>query len=467
MTLSAVPEYDPDRIDTTGDRAVVVGGSMAGLLAGRVLADAYETVEILDRDPLPDEPVARRGVPQASHAHAMLEAGRAVLDSLFPGYTDAVTDNGGVKVDMGRDFFQYENDGLVADTPSDLPMYCASRPLFEQLARRRTRQVENVQLRGEWQVTGYRTDETDDSVVGVSARDADDDDRQLDAELVVDATGRTSRTPDWLERHGYESPRTEEVSVDLAYTTTTIQRPPGDDRVVTISPAAPDPRGGTAVPIEDNRWLVTLFGLHGEHAPTDVDGFEAYAESLSQPDIARLLASHDYAADEIERFPFPASLRRRYEELDRFPDGLVVTGDAIASFNPIYGQGMSVAALDAMQLHRVLATGERRALADEFFDGAATVVDTAWRMAVGSDFAFTETDGPKPTGTDLFNRYVGSLMESTHVDPVVAEQFYHVMRMEQPPTRLLRPRIVARVAARRLFGWTPGDSTPTPEHSRS
>jgi 2-polyprenyl-6-methoxyphenol hydroxylase-like FAD-dependent oxidoreductase len=154
----------------------------------------------------------------------------------------------------------------------------------------------------------------------------------------------------------------------------------------------------------------------------------------------------------LSEYPFPASLRRRYEQLDRFPEGLVVTGDAIASFNPIYGQGMSVAALDAMQLHRVLTSGARRALADDFFDGAAEVVDTAWLMAVGSDFDFDRTDGPKPTGTDLFNRYTAAVMEATHSDPVVAEQFYHVMRMEQPPTRLLRPRIAARVAARTVLG---------------
>ncbi|MEZ3143701.1 NAD(P)/FAD-dependent oxidoreductase [Halobaculum sp. MBLA0143] len=323
--------------------------------------------------------------------------------------------------------------------------------MFEQIVRRRMRDDNRVRLQGDTHVTGYLTDEAAETVTGVSCVE-NGDSRELAADLVVDATGRTSRTPDWLDDHGYESPSAEEVSVDLAYTTAVVERPPEAHRVVTLAPAAPDPRGGTAVPIEDDRWIVTLFGLHGEHAPTDPEGFEAYADNLSEPDIAQILLNHSYATDEIQKYPFPASLRRRYEQLDRFPDGLAFTGDAVASFNPIYGRGMSVAALDAMQLHSVLADGERSGLALDFFDGVAEVVDTAWRMAVGSDFDFDRTSGTKPTGTDLFNRYTAAVMEATHSDPVVAEQFYRVMRMEQPPTKLLRPQIAARVTARSVLG---------------
>lgn len=451
MTLAAVPEYDPSRVEQTGGRAVVVGGSVAGLLAARVLADAYETVVVLERDLLPDDRVARRGVPQSTHAHALLEAGRATLEALFPGYCEEVSAAGGVVVDMGSQFRQYEYGGRIADTPSELPMYCGSRPLFEQIVRRRVRGHDGIRLQGDTHVTGYLTDAADTAVTGVSYREGEAS-REISADLVVDATGRTSRTPDWLDAHGYESPPVEEVSVDLAYTTATVERPPDDHRVVTLAPSAPDPRGGTAGPIEGDRWIVTLFGLHGDHAPTDPEGFRAFAESLSQPDIAAIVRDHEFATDEIHKYPFPASLRRRFERLDEFPGGLVVTGDAVASFNPIYGQGMSVAALDAMQLHRVLADGQREALAADFFDGVAEVVDTAWRMAVGSDFDFDRTDGPKPTGTDLFNRYTAAVMRATHSDPVVAEEFYRVMRMEQPPTRLLRPRVAARVAARGVFG---------------
>ncbi len=272
----------------------------------------------------------------------------------------------------------------------------------------------------------------------------------------------TEKRPERPDTHGYEPPTTEEVSVDLAYTTAVVERPPEDDRVITVSPVAPDPRGGTAVPAEGGRWIITLFGLHGDHAPTDTEGFEAYADSLAGPEIGQLLDDHEYASDEIQKFPFPASRRRRYERLDEFPDGLVVTGDAIASFNPIYGQGMSVAALDALQLHETLATGERRALASDFFEGAATAIDTAWQMATSADFEFAETEGPKPTGTDLLNRYTGAVMQTAHSDPVVAEQFYHVMRMEEPPTTLLYPRVATRVAANAVSGRLPDVSLPSP-----
>ncbi|MFB6089723.1 MAG: FAD-dependent oxidoreductase [Halobellus sp.] len=452
MTLQDVARYDPDRITGRDGHAVVVGASMAGLLAGRVLADAFDEVTVLDRDPLPDERVARRGVPQANHVHALLEPGRVMLEDLFPGYGDDLRAEGGVVMDASKKLDLYQGGDFLAESPHELPFYCASRPLFEQLVRRRIRAHDRITLRGECHVTGYRSDDAGTTVTGVTLVDADDAKESLSADLVVDATGRTSRTPQWLERNGYPTPETEEVGVDLAYSTVAVERPPDEERGYLVVPTPPSTRGGTAVPVEGDRWIVTVFGRHGDHPPTDPEGFRAFAASLPTPAIRDLLEEHEWDGDEIHQYPFPASKRRYYEDLDRFPDGLLVTGDAIASFNPIYGQGMSVAALDALQLHHTLAEG-RSDLQSRFFDRVADPLDTVWRMTVGADFEFPETEGEKPPGTDLFNRYLSWVVDAAHTDGHVAEAFTRVLRLETPPTSLMRPNVLGRVAGAKVRSY--------------
>lgn len=453
MTLAAVDRYDHDRVGRVGEHAVVVGASVAGLLAGRVLADAFDRVTVLDRDPVPDDPVARRSVPQATHVHTMLEPGRAVLTDCFPGYAADLTAAGGLVIDTATDVDYYHRGDFVVDGPDRLPMYCASRPLFEHLVRRRLADRDDVILRGDCRVTEYLTDDGATRITGVRvASDGDGDGAngtsggELAADLVVDATGRTSQTPVWLEACGYQAPPESEVTVDLAYSTVAVERPPDEHRGILVVPSRSLARGGTAVPVEGDRWVVTLFGLHGDHPPTDPAGLLAFARSLPTPDVADLLAEREWTSGEVHHYPFRSSLRRRYEALDRFPAGLVVTGDAVASFNPIYGQGMSVAALDALHLHHALAGGLDR-LALRFFRRASETLDTVWRLTVGADFEFPETTGPKPRGTALVNRYVGRVVETAHDDPLVADRFARVLRLEQPPSALFAPDVLGRVLA--------------------
>lgn len=486
MTLRSTPRYDGDRTDRVGEHAVVVGASMAGLFAARVLSDGFDRVTVLDRDSLPDEPVARRGVPQASHPHVLLEAGRATIEDLLPGYCKDVLSNGGLLIDAASELDYYDEGGFVADGPTRLPMYCASRPLFEQIARRRVAVLDGVTLRTGCGVTDYLVDDGSASpsdgttVTGVAVRERggggaggenvdgedadgeanvtenadenvisddsqDDNETELGAELVVDATGRTSRTPTWLADHGYPRPPADEVHIDLAYSTAVIDRPPGDRRAILAPPSAPRKRGGGLVPVEGDRWLVNLHGMHGDHPPTDREGLTEFAASLPVSELREIASEHPWAIETVEHYPFPSNVRRRYEALDRFPDGLLVVGDAIASFNPIYGQGMSVAALEALLLHHALAEGGRENLPRRFFDRAESVVDLAWRTAVGGDFAFPETVGPKPRGTDLSNWYLSRLLRAAHADGELTDAFYRVLRLEQSPTYLFRPSVLRRV----------------------
>ncbi|MGQ4555761.1 FAD-dependent monooxygenase [Halobellus sp. GM3] len=444
--------HDARRVDASDGHAVVVGASIAGLLAGRVLADTFAEVTVLDRDPLPDERIVRRGVPQANHVHALLEPGRVILEDLFPGYGDELREAGGLVIDGSTQLDLYQQGDFLADAEKRLPFYCASRPLFEQITRRRVAGHERITLRGECHVTDYVADGggAGDSRDGVRVTGveiaADAGETTLDADLVVDATGRTSRTPDWLRRHGYRAPETETVGVDLAYSTVAVERRPSEAQGYLIVPSPPVTRGGTAVPVEGDRWIVTVFGRHGDHPPGDSEGLKAFAASLPTPEIRDLLEERSWVTDEVRQYPFPASKRRYYEDLGRFPDGLLVTGDAIASFNPIYGQGMSVAALDALALHHALAGG-RGDLGPRFFELASETLDVVWQMTVGSDFAYSQTDGEKPRGTDLRNRYLSWVVDAAHADSYVAERFVRVLRLEESPSALLRPGVLWRVAA--------------------
>jgi len=448
MTLAALEPYDGSRLRHLGQRAVVVGASMAGLCAARVLRETFDEVVVLERDTLPAGPEVRDGAPQTSHPHAMLEAGRVTLEDFFPGFAEDVLAAGGLELDMSKDVVWYDRGGAVAEADADLLALYASRPLFEHVVRERIREDADIRIRDDCHFVDYESDGPDERVTGVRFRDESGAETTLGAALTVDATGRTSRTPKWLDRHGYPIPDVDEVQIDVTYSTVRITRPPDAERGVLVAPEPDRPRGGAMLPVENDRWEVLLQGVHGERAPVDRDAFIEWAETLPRPEIGRQLRDQEWLSA-VTRYPFPASVRRHYHALSRFPDGLIVTGDAIASFNPIYGQGMSVAALDALALHHELADGID-GLGLRFFERSKTAIDEAWKTAVSNDFIFDGTTGPKPFGTDLLNRYVDRLVSRAHEDGELTEAFLRVFRLERHATSLLRPSIAWRVLRPRL-----------------
>ncbi|MFB6157093.1 MAG: FAD-dependent oxidoreductase [Haloferacaceae archaeon] len=435
--------YDASRAERLGRRAVVLGGSMAGLCAARVLRDFFDEVVVIERERLPTGPEIRDGAPQTSQPHSMLEAGRVTLNDLFPGFGGAVRAEGGLKLDMADDVVWYDRGGVAAGTDADLPALYASRPLFEHVVRRRIREFDDVTVQDGCSFIAYEHDADGDRITGVRFRDEDGVPTTCDAAVTVDATGRTSRTPAWLDRHGYPVPETERVVVDVTYSTVRIRRPAEVRRGVLIAPEPERPRGAAMLPIEGDRWEVLLQGLHGERAPVEREPFLDWADELPLDDVATQLRNREWVSG-IRRYPFPASVRRHYHALDEFPERLAVIGDAVASFNPIYGQGMSVAALDSLTLHHALADGVDE-LGPRVFSRVSAVVDDAWKTSVTGDFAFDRTDGPKPFGTDLLNRYADRLVTRAHDDGKLTEAFLRVFRMERPATSLLHPRVAWRV----------------------
>lgn len=228
MTLSTVRRYQSGRVQQEGENAAVIGGSLAGLCAARVLADCYDTVTIIEKDSLPDDPRFQRGVPQEPQIHALQEAGRATLEDLFPGFGEDIISAGGLLIDGASDFKFYDEGGFLADGTKRFPMYFATRPLFEHVIRRRVTSFENVKLRTECQFTDYLFDSETLTIEGITVRESSDQ-KRIAADLVVDATGRTSRTPKWLDNHGFDAPDIDEVQIDLGYCKTAIRRPPTID----------------------------------------------------------------------------------------------------------------------------------------------------------------------------------------------------------------------------------------------
>lgn len=443
MTLSTVPEYDSNQTAQRHDRAVVLGAGFAGLCTARVLADYFTQVVVLERDSFPESPRPRRGVPQGPHAHTLFPAGAKVLEDLLPGYGDDLLAAGGVENDSGSDWnYHYESGGVRADTPSRISNLNATRPLFEQVLRRRVAELSPVEIRASHQFVRYVTTETDSTVVGVRVRNATGEEERIAADLVVDATGRTSKTPRWLEHNGYSAPPKREMRVDVAYSTGYIERPPDDVRGIIVED------GGESVgltPVEDDQWQFWLTGRGEDHPPTDPDAMERVARGFGVSTVEEILDELEWRHTDVDHYRFPSNVRYHYEDLDRFPDGLVVMGDAIASFNPVFGQGMTVATLEALVLHHVLAETDLDSLARRFFQRVEPVVDLPWFMVTAVDSDFSSSSGSVPAGADSYMEYQAQVRQTATADGEVAEALLRMAQLERPLSSLLQPDVVRRV----------------------
>ena len=293
--------------------------------------------------------------------------------------------------ESAADARMYLSGHRLRQTDTGLVLLCASRPFLEAHVRARVRAHPNVTLLDSCDVVGLTTTPDNRRVTGARVlRRADSSAEEvLVADLVVDASGRGSRTPAWLESLGYARPDKEQVRIGLAYATR-IYRLATDALhcdLAILDAATPElPRTGALLALEGDRWMLTLAGILGDHPPTDPDGFLDFARSLRFPDIHEAIREAEPLDDPVG-FRFPASTRHRYERLRRFPAGLLVVGDAVCSFNPIYGQGMSVAALEALMLRRHLEQAIEPQPA-RWFNDLARMVDVAWNMSAGGDLAF-------------------------------------------------------------------------------
>ncbi len=430
--------------------AVVVGGSMAGLLAARALSDHFSRVTLFEADRFPSEVDNRKGVPQGQHAHGLLASGFEVMESFYPGLTDELVAQGATPGDAIKDVIWCLAGSYKHRFAGGLNGIVMSRPLLEAAIRDRTLALPAIHVRDGVRVGSLTA--THGCVTGVEV-EAEGDVEQVPADLVVDATGRGSRTPAWLESLGYPRPEDETVEVGIGYTTRLFRRRPQDfgganGVICGVDPPA-QKRFGVALRMEAERWMVTLGGFLGDHTTAADDAFIAFAATLSAPDIYEVIRNAEPLSGFVTH-KFPSNRRRRYERLNRFPEGLLVLGDGLCSFNPIYGQGMSVAACEARALGACLAgpeTSDTRPLWRRFFDRATPVVDIAWDLALAADLAVDGVTGKKPTGFRMVNRYMERLQNVAARDEDVCLAFFKVTNLLASPGWLFAPRIAWKVLA--------------------
>ena len=439
-----------------GRHALVLGASVGGLLAARVLADCYSTVTVVERDRLPAAGQPRKGVPQGRHAHGLHARGSAVIEQLFPGFTQEIVARGGMVLDISRDFRWYANGGFHQPTASGLEGLLVSRPLLEAGLLARVRALPNVQVLEACDVLGLVVSEDRTRVTGARlARDAGSFEQTLSADLVVDATGRGSRSPAWLAELGYERPEEQQVRIDVGYASRDYRRRPDQLpglKGFAIAGAPPHGRNGVVLAQEGDRWSVTLGGYNGDFAPLDPAGFLEFARGMPTPAVYELLKDAEPLTDPLP-YRFRANQRRRYDRLARFPVGYLVFGDAICSFNPVYAQGMTVAANEALVLQACLADGDAR-LAQRFFGAVNPVLDGPWQVAVGNDLRLPHVEGRRTRMGQFMNWYIGKLHIAAQSDAELSVAFLRVVNMIAPPTAIMHPRMMLRILrgtkARRL-----------------
>ena len=456
-------------------QAVVIGAGIAGLLAARVLSDHFQRVTVIERDSLSDLPDARKGVPQGRHVHALLIRGQQIVGQLFPGLVHHLIAEGAPAVRLGRDLRWFHFGCWKKNFASDLTSLAVSRPLLELEVRRRVQELSNVTIVDGTVVTRYVADWERARLTGVCIRGRNPQmpEETLHADLVVDASGRGSQTPQRLSELGYVRPQESLVDVDYVYASRVYERPARapDWKHLYVIDRPPSSRGGVVYSIEGNRWMVTLLGAHGDHPPTDEAGFLEYARSLPVPDVHAAIATARPLGP-IVAHAFPGSQRRHYEQLSRFPIGLIVLGDALCSFNPVYGQGMAVSAMEAKVLNDCLKelvarrTPNLDALTANFRLRVADAVGLAWQLATSEDLRFAQTPGRRSWTLRFMQWYMERLHEAAGVSERVAKRFYAVSNLLAPRRELFSREVLADVlrAARRREPAAPavyGQSSPS------
>jgi 2-polyprenyl-6-methoxyphenol hydroxylase-like FAD-dependent oxidoreductase len=427
-------------VSKLGEQAVVCGAGMGGLLAARVLSEFYGTVTVVERDKLPEAADQRRGVPQGRHFHVLWSRGADELARLFPGIHDdliaagaEVCDDGDLsRVSIRLAGHELSREGKFSD-PSAVKLHLLSRPLLESHVRQRVSAIDNVEI-----LDGH--DFVDPiapnphRVTGANIVDRDSGaKRELNADLLVDAMGRSARTPAFLDGLGYGRPVAERSMTNANYTSLLMRIPEGivKERMTFVVPEPKKPTGGAFSVYEHDTWIFTLTRLADNEPPNDLTGMIRMATQFAPPALLRALKRGE-PIGEISVFRYPGAIWRRYDQMDRFPAGFLVFGDAICSTNPIYGQGMTVAALEATALRDCLADGNGD-LSRRFFAAAADHIGPMWASNQFNDLYMDSGDPDHAASNELLD-FREAVLSAAESSPALTEKLYRSMNLVDPPT---------------------------------
>jgi 2-polyprenyl-6-methoxyphenol hydroxylase-like FAD-dependent oxidoreductase len=437
------------------NRAVVIGAGVGGLVAARALANHFKQVVVLERDILPRDAKSRPGAAQGRHTHVLLGGGLRALCKLFPEFDQDLAEAGAVRLSAGLD--------LLVETPGydpfpqrdfDLVTYSASRPLIELTIRKRLEHDRNILVLEGCRVGSIVMTPDGARIAAVTYETKDGKGETLAADLVIDASGRGAVTLDLLQATGRSLPEETVIGINCQYATATFAIPdnaPVNYKGVMHLPSAPESsRAATLFPIEGNRWIVSLTARHGDQPPGDYEGFFAFARSLRTPTIFEAI-KHARLLDPIVGYGFPGSVKRHFERLTCFPLGLLPLGDAICRFNPVYGQGMSVAAQEATLLSDLLqstSTDPNRLarLAASYFAGMPALLEVPWSVTA-LDLVYPRTTGLRPPDFQRTLKFREALMRLASHDAEVHKLFFEVNQLIRAPSAFRDPALQQRVMA--------------------
>lgn len=441
--------------------AIIIGGSITGLVAARVLVEHFDKVTILERDRLPEQPEFRQGVPQSLHVHVLLAKGKEILEQLFPGLSSELVTHGALETDVGSDWRCLFAGGWAPEFHSGITILTCSRNLLENRVRQRLSKYQNLEFLEAHQAAGLLLGDDNQSIVGVKLSSKGDQESSLSAQLVVDASGRNSHTPQWLESLGYPKPQETVINSFLGYASRWYQKSPefaAPWKGINLTTKPQDcSRAGVLYPVEDQTWIVTLAGIGKDYPPTDEAEFLEFARTLRSSEIYETIKNAKPLSP-IYGYRRTENRFRHYEKLKRFPENLIVMGDAACSFNPVYGQGITTATLagltlaDCLQKQKIDQTSHKlTGLSRRFQKQLAKVNEVPWLMATSDDLRWSTTVGAKPDLKMRFmHKYIEKVLHSACDDNYVYQTFIKVIHMLEQPTVLFSPKVIFKVLSEEL-----------------
>ena len=441
------------------EHAIVIGGSIAGLLATKVVSEVFDQVTLIERDPFPHSPQPRRGVPQSVQPHVLFTRGFQIMEQHFPGLGEALTTAGVVTIDWGREFHLFTMGGWNATFAgeSELQSVTCSRYLLETVIRQQVAKLPNVQFLDGCKVQGLVMAGNHATIQGVRyQRLGDSDSTTLAADLVVDASGRGSSAPQWLRQLGLTPPPQTRVDGGLGYATRRYRIPDSakpNCKVMLITHEPPDqPRLGYLAQIENDQWIATLGGYGKKYPPLDTEGFLAFAQTLDQPHFYQAICNAEPCSD-IMAHRATANRLYHYEKID-LTSGFVAIGDAVCALCPVYGQGMTVSALSSLVLQHWLAQVQSSGDAlngTTFQKQLARSNASPWSLATlrDSEFAFTQgaikSKGLSKILSPILLGYTQQLLIQTQQDGEMHLRMMEVAHLLRSPASLFHPQIVSKV----------------------
>ena len=448
--------------------AIVIGGSMAGLCAARVLSEFCDRVTVVDRDAYPEGAHERPGVPQSRHVHALLMRGRIELDGLFPGFDRLMLERGAFDINFGLDFAVMRSEGWVIRRPTSIATLFASRVLMEETVRGLLRKIPNIELIERADVAGFEV-KRDGTIRVTGVRVVPRDGRpefSLSGDLVVDASGRSTKCPGWIRELGLPTPEEEVVDSHTGYASRWYKgAAPGTRprewwwKGVWIEPTAECPEAGVLFPVEGNRFIVTLAGLGGKYPPSDEQAFTEKLGQLGTPLLAEEVALAEPMSN-VYSYRQMANRWRHYDKWSARLDGFIALGDSMCAFNPVYGQGMTSGAISSLILRDCIKEGGLGdvELPRKFFKRVARFQAEPWGLATGADFRFAGTEGTRPLMSRVFEPLLSKMFEVQNEDIEITNRIGEVINMVKPPSAMFEPQMLMRIAAawgRRLIGSQP------------